>query len=115
YSPGLGHTVYRRRKPVANMIPSKSDFDFSPIIGLFPRHIARPLSQIPQRVASELLEIRIGLNRPVMLCSRTGEYYVSATGCTREIDEALHVDAKDLAAVLDQATSSSVYALSDAM
>lgn len=76
------------------------------------RHLLLPVFEA---AGDRVQEIRICQDKPILVQTVAGELYVSPAGPTDRLEEAVIADAGTVKELLDAVTSSSVYALQDAM
>src|SRR5690606_16129502 len=76
------------------------------------RHLLLPVFEA---AGDRVQEIRICQDKPILVQTAAGELYVSPAGPTDRLEEAVIADAGTVKELLDAVTSSSVYALQDAM
>ncbi|NLT95891.1 MAG: stage III sporulation protein AA [Clostridia bacterium] len=81
------------------------------IIDLFPVRLRNLLIQLPAFILDELEEIRLRINRPVLLVTSTQHYTVDLKGnYTEEYADGYWVTSDDLEKVLHKISQSSIYA-----
>src|SRR5690606_19306993 len=115
YSPGLGHTVYRRRRSVANAELLPTPKQPTSWLTLLPPRLRRLLSPVWQSVGGSVEEIRIVQGQPIIVRTATGEWFVAPWGVADDLAAAVTADESMIHELLDAATRSSVYAVQDAI
>lgn len=100
---------------VLDVSPKLKATAFLSLKRLLPESLRLALDGLGEADACEIEEIRLALDRPIMVKRRDGDGFVGPRGVTGRMDQAFTADARMIADMLDAVTGSSVYAVEEAM
>ncbi len=95
----------------------KHDNLLAPVLGVLnviPSHLRLMLQQLPNEVLESIEEIRLRQNRPLLICTDSGDHFMHIEGgLTRYPEQAYVVNADDISCITQLVSNSSIYALEE--
>lgn len=90
-----------------------SNFPFLDVIKYMPVNLKSILMNVPIEIMKEMEEIRLRLNKPLIISGSTKEYFISTKGLTTEISNAYLITPEDISNAVQLISNFSLYSVED--